>query len=278
MDKERQSDLDKQKSIDSKTASNRPHKDKNILSSLNRALKIMDLLSVRSDLGVTEISRITGYDKASVYKMLYTMQHRGYVIKTDGARYSLSSKLSANSGQTLVRQNIVDAAAPYIRRLRDDCRETVLLGVLNINGKVIFTCKEEGLSPESIRTRTAYEIDAYTNAAGKILLANLDEPMLKSILSNIQVYPHTPDTVPDERSLLSQLADLKGASCAEQYDENYVGHSDIAAPIRGENGRCIATLSIACPTDVLKQKRETFLPLLLDTARALSADMGWKEA
>ena len=56
-------------------------KDKNILSSLNHALKIMDLLSVRSNLGVTEISRITGYDKSSVYKMLYTMQHRGYVVK-----------------------------------------------------------------------------------------------------------------------------------------------------------------------------------------------------
>ena len=52
------------------------HKDKNILSSLNHALKIMDLLSVRSNLGVTEISRSTGYDKASVYKMLYTMQHQ----------------------------------------------------------------------------------------------------------------------------------------------------------------------------------------------------------
>ena len=166
-------------------------------------------------------------------------------------------------------------AAPHIRRLRDECGETVLLGVLNINGKVIFTCKEEGLSPDSIRTRTAYEIDSYTNAAGKLLLANLDPQMLKSILSGIRFYAHTPATVSDEDSLLSQLDALRDASYSEQYDENYFGHSDIAAPVRDESGRCIATVSIACPTEVLREKREVFLPLLLNTAGAISADMGW---
>ena len=254
---------------------NTPHKDKNILSSLNHALKILDLLSVRSNLGVTEISRITGYDKASVYKMLYTMQHRGYVVKTDGARYAISSKLSANGGQTQARQNVVDVAAPYLRRLRDECGETVLLGVLNINGKVIFTSKEEGLSPESIRTRTAYEIDAYTNAAGKLLLANLDPAMQKSILSGLQLYAHTPATVSDQEALLRQLDALRDAPYAEQYDENYFGHSDIASPIRDQSGRCIATISIACPTEVLQEKREEFLPYLTASAGAISVEMGW---
>ena len=255
-----------------------PHKDKNILSSLNHALKIMDLLSVRSNLGVTEISRITGYDKASVYKMLYTMQHRGYVVKTEDARYSLSSKLAANGGQAVARQNVVDVASPYMKRLRDRCGETVLLGVLNINGKVIFTSKEEGFSPESIRTRTAYEIDAYTIAAGKILLANLDPPILDSILTGIRVFPHTPETVPDEVALRAQLDALRDASFAEQYDENYFGHGDIAAPVRDENGRCIAALSIACSTSVLKENREDFLQQLLAAARSVSLEMGWRDS
>ena len=253
-------------------------KDRNILSSLNHALKIMDLLSVRSNLGVTEISRITGYDKASVYKMLYTMQHRGYVVKTEDARYSLSSKLAANGGQDQSRQNVVDVAAPFLRRLRDLTGETVLLGVLNINGKVIFTCKEEGLSPDSIRTRTAYEIDAYTNAAGKLLLANLDEAMRTSILSGIVVYPHTPETIADEAELIRELEALKTASYAEQYDENYIGHADIAAPVRDETGRCIAALSIACPTEVLRNKKEVFLPLLLNAADSISRKMGWTDS
>ncbi len=258
-----------------KNKDNTSPKDKNILSSLNHALKIMDLLSVRTNLGVTEISRITGYDKASVYKMLYTMQYRGYVIKTDDARYSLSSKLSANGGQAVARQNIVDVAAPFMQRLRDQTGETILLGMLNINGKVIFTNKKEGLSEDSLRIRTAYEIDAYTIASGKLLLANLDEPMLSSILDSIRITPHTPYTVSGETELLDQLKALRGASFAEQYDENYVGHADISAPIKGDDGRFIASLSIACPTEVLKAKRDEFLPLIIDAAESISAQMGW---
>ena len=250
-------------------------KDKNILSSLNHALKIMDLLSVRSNLGVTEISRITGYDKSSVYKMLYTMQHRGYVVKTDDARYALSSKLSVNGGQTLERQNVVDVAAPYMKRLRDDCGETVLLGILNVNGKLIFTSKEEGTAEDSIRIRTAYELDAYTTASGKILLANLDENMQKSILNGIRISYHTPYTVKDMESLQQQLEAVRGVAYAEQYDENYFGHSDIASPIWDETGRCISALSIACPTAVLIEKKHDFLEMLLKTSKAISKEIGW---
>ena len=253
------------------------HKDKNILSSLNHALKILDLLSVRSNLGVTEISRITGYDKASVYKMLYTMQHRGYVVKTTDARYMISSKLSANGTQAQTRQNVVDVSAPYVRRLRDVCGQTVLLGILNINGKVIFTYKEEGLSDDSIRTRTAYEIDAYTNASGKLLLANLDPAIQESILGGIQFFAHTPLTITDASVLSSELEKLRNASFAEQYDENFFGHADIASPIRDEGGRVIAALSIACNTEILKEQREIFLPLLVDSASTISREMGWKE-
>ena len=101
-------------------------------------------------------------------------------------------------------------------------------------------------------------------------------PMLKSILGGIKIYAHTPATVADEAELVAQLEALKGADHAEQYDENYYGHGDIAATVRDETGRCIATVSIAAPTEVLRERREEFLPLLLETAGKISSDMGWK--
>ena len=53
-----------------------------LLNSVNNTLKILDLLSVRDSLGVAEISRLLKLDKTSVFKMLYTLEHRDYVIKT----------------------------------------------------------------------------------------------------------------------------------------------------------------------------------------------------
>lgn len=253
-------------------------KDKNILTSLNHALKVLDLLSVRDQLGVSEISRITGYDKSSVYKMLYTLEHRGYVIKTPEARYGLSGKLSGHGDQASSRQNTTDVAIPYMWRLRNDCDETVYLGVLNTNGRVIFIHKEDGRAPDSVVTRTAYEIDAYTNATGKVLLANLDMVMQESLVSAMHLQPHTERTITSAQKLMEELARLRGASWAEQYDENYVGHSDLASPIYDADGRCIAALSITCATTTLREKKEYFLPLLLQSSENISRKMGWRRS
>ncbi len=65
-----------------------------LLSSVNNALKILDLLSVRDNIGVAEISRLLKLDKASVFKMLYTLEHRDYVIKTADAKYRLGIKFT----------------------------------------------------------------------------------------------------------------------------------------------------------------------------------------
>lgn len=249
-------------------------RDKNILTSLNHALKVLDLLSIRSDLGVTEIAGIVGYDKSSVYKMLYTFERRGYVIKGPKARYRLSEKLSSHGSAAESRQNITDMAAPFMRRLRDECGETVYLGVLNTNGRIIFMHKEDGYSSDSIITRTGYEIDAYTNATGKILLANLDAPLRESLLKMIHFRAHTPLSITSPAALVEELTTLQGAAWAEQYDENYVGHSDIASPIYERGGRCIAALSITSPTAVLRKNRDRFRPLLIQAAEGISRKMG----
>lgn len=89
-----------------------------LLSSVNNALKILDLLSVRDNIGVAEISRLLKLDKASVFKMLYTLEHRDYVIKTADAKYRLGIKFTNYGNLVAERQTVADVAAPYLARLQ----------------------------------------------------------------------------------------------------------------------------------------------------------------
>jgi DNA-binding IclR family transcriptional regulator len=252
---------------------NEKKRDPNILTSLNHALRVLDLISVRGNLGVSELARVTGYDKSSVYKMLYTLEHRGYVIKTANAHYIPSKKI-VHYG-TAATGNITDAAIPYMRSLRDECGETVYLGVLNTSGRVITVHKEEGKSPDCIVTRVGYELDVYTIAAGKILLANLDMAMRTSILRTIRFKVYTPQTITSMERLKEELQLLRGAPVAEQYDENYPGHADLASPLFGDDGHCLAVLSIVCHTGTLKQRAAEFRPLLIKAANSISQSMGY---
>ena len=250
-------------------------KNKYILTSLNHALIILDLLSVRTNLGVTEISRITGYDKASVYKMLYTLQHRGYVVKNDNAQYNISEKL-AGTLKPRERENIGMIAAPYMNNLRDITEETVLLGVLNTNGRVVLMAKEEGIHNDSIKIRLGYELDSYSNALGKMLLSNLDDPFREALMKVVSIYPHTENTITDPEELNKQLAEYTGKDYVIQFDENYPNHSDVSSPVYDADGRVVAGLSIACSTDKMKAHQEFFTQQLIHYAKSISAAMGYR--
>ena len=252
------------------------YRDKNILTSVNHTLKVLDLLCVRTDLGVSEISRITGYDKASVYKMLYTLQHRGYVVKDDNAKYNISEKLATNI-KPAERQSVSDVSAPYLDMLRNVTKETAMLGVLNTNAKVVVLNKEDGLNPDSIKTRLAYELDAYSNSLGKILLSHLDKPFQDALIDMLQLYPLTPNTITDKDVFRKQLEEIRNADYVIQYEENYPGHSDFAAPIFDENGRVIAGISIVGPTNTMKEKQDIFIRHLVDTSETISRMMGYKK-
>ena len=251
-------------------------KDKNILSSLNRALKVLDLVSVRPGLGVSEIARSTGYDKASIYKMLYTLEHRSYIEKTEDARYYVSEKLAHRQDKGATNKDIIEVSIPYMQRLRDECRESVYLGVLNTNGRVIFLHMEAGLKADSINTRIGYEIDAYSTSTGKILLANLDDAMQASIVSRLSFRALTPTTVTSAAVLQAELDMLRGEIYAEEFGENYPGHSDGASPIFDEDGRCLAAISIVCPVHSLEQDNKRFRVMLIRTAKLISQKMGYQ--
>ena len=67
-------------------------KDRYLLSSLNNALCLLDLLSHASSLSLAELTHLSGMDKASVFRSLYTLEKNGYVQKLPEARYRLGMK------------------------------------------------------------------------------------------------------------------------------------------------------------------------------------------
>jgi DNA-binding IclR family transcriptional regulator len=77
--------------------------DKYLLSSLSNTLDILDLLSKHEELGVSEISRELNMGKASTFRMLYTLDKKGFVFKAPDAKYRLSIKFAIYGSVVLER-------------------------------------------------------------------------------------------------------------------------------------------------------------------------------
>jgi DNA-binding IclR family transcriptional regulator len=242
---------------------------------LDNGLKILDLLSVRDNIGVTEISQLSKLGKSSTYNILATLVWRGYVEKTPQSKYRLGPKLAALGGLVTERQHLGEVATPYIRDLRDKLHETVAINVLNTNGRAIIVQREEGDSPEHVRDRVGYEVDAHTTAIGKVLLAYLPETMRDEILSRLKYKVYTNKTIATPAKLLEVLQAVRSQGYAVDQDERYIGFGCIAAPIFDNSGLCVAALSVVCAETVFNSEKDHFLEELLVCAARISHQMGF---
>lgn len=250
---------------------------KYLMKSLNKALKVLDILSVREELSLTEICALTGLDKTSAFKILYTLERRSFVLKTANARYRVGEKIVHYNKRLTVRKNIVDVAQPIIHRLCKAMGETVTLAILNSNGRSINIYSEEGASTNHVPSRIGLELDAYSVPQGKVLLAYTSEQILQTILRDISFRAYTPTTISSPAQLNQVLEEIRANGYCADSNERYDGRSSVAAPIFDQNHECIATIALVCVTDTFREKKNLFLSEVLRASTEISAEMGYVE-
>ena len=250
-------------------------KDKYLLSSVDHALKVLDFLGVKDNIGMMEICRGCNLDKTSVFKILHTLERKDYVFKTANSKYRLGAKFMNYGDLVAQRQDLIEVATPYMQQLRDLCEETVYLGILNTVGKVLIMHKEKPTISGSADTRIGFELDAYTNSLGKVLLAYQHPPILKSMVEQYRFRPHTSKTILSAEELYDTLENIKKLGYSVDIDEQYEGYGSVSAPVFNAARQCVAGLSIVYPTKQQAPKKEMLIHEILPMASEISKRLGY---
>ena len=252
-------------------------KDKYLLSSVNNALKVLDFLGVRDSASMTEVCRGCNLDKTSVFKLLYTLERKDYVYKNPQGKYKLGVKFMNYGEHVAERQDLVEVAMPYMKTLKNNIQQPVYLGTLNTNGRVIILHKEKTDSLDSADTRIGFEMDAYTNSLGKVLLSQLNAPILQGLVEQYRFRPYTPKTIRSAPALYEVLEEIKTLGFCLDSDEQYLGHSSISAPIFNSHKQCVAGIGIVYPTSLVEEKKVEYAAQVLPIARDISEQLGYQE-
>lgn len=251
-------------------------KDKYLMSSVFNTLEIIDLLSEHQELGVADISKITGLGKASVFRMLYTLEKKDFVFKTTGAKYRLGIKFAHYGSIVLDNINLISLLKPYLEALRDNNNETVHLGILDEDLNVIFIAKESSTSTIQMTSRVGSRMPFYATATGKLLSAfSLDDEMEKKIRSYTLV-KLTNNTITTHDEFFKTLKIIKELGYAQDLEESEDGLTCYAAPVRDISGKVIAGISISGPTLRMERNKESLLKALNGTTESISKALGFK--
>ena len=100
------------------------------ISAVDRAFALLEALAENADIGVTELAERTGNTKSLVFRLLYTLEARGYVQKDPATRtYALGYRALYLADHVRQQSRLIVAAQPYLDSLVEETHENVFLVV-----------------------------------------------------------------------------------------------------------------------------------------------------
>lgn len=235
-----------------------------MIQSVSHALDVLEeLAKAGAEVGVTELSKRLKLHKNNVFRLLATLELRGYVEQNfDSEDYRLGVK-SLQLGQAyLAQSSLVAKALPVLRSLSEKTGETVSLATLQ-NGQVQFPLSVESKRPVKVAPRVAVSFPAKMNAAGRLLTAQLTDAVLAEILAT---------NTPQDAAIKSQLNELRNSG---QVIDRGATEADVVALsriVRGAKNEVVGAIEILVP--LYRAKVENLVPLLEEAATGLSVSLG----
>jgi IclR family transcriptional regulator, KDG regulon repressor len=238
---------------------------------LHKTLNILEIIKeAPSGLKLMELTRSLDLPKATVYRILTTLEGRGYLDRRQDGTYRLARKLFELQHPAPLEQILHKVAQPLMECLVNSSKETVNLGVLDGGEVVVINTVE---SPQSVRmsSKIGNRRYAHSSALGKVLLAGLQKEELLRVIRLKSLPRLTPHTLSTSRGLLAALSEIRRNGYAIDNQENELDGRCVGAPIFGPGDRVIAAMSISAPVFRMNvDQAVSFVPQLKDACTAIS--------
>jgi DNA-binding IclR family transcriptional regulator len=219
---------------------------------------------------LTALAGQLGEPKAKMHRHLSTLKHLGFVdqdAKTE--TYRLGLKL-VYIGQSAIDQfDLRRLAEPYMSRLRDLTRQTIVLST-PANGDAIINAVVESPNLVTISVRLGYRLPAHASAQGRLNLAFAPAAVQQRILAR-KLQAFTPRTLVDPAQMRERLAQIRRELFDVSMDETLLGISAVAAPILNFDNELVGAIAIVGTTqDVHQPVDPEQLKLLRACTKAIS--------
>ena len=247
-----------------------------IIQSVSHALDVLEQFTGEPDeLGVTELSKRLKLHKNNVFRLLATLEARGYIEQNKATENYRLGVRCLRVGQRFVMQTgLLRQARPVMQQVAKTCHETSFITVMR-DGCAIALDAVEAEQPVRMVSRIGDPLPLHCTAAGKMHLAFADDELRASLPEALQKF--TEKTLVDRQALGQQLKKIVENGFAVDVGEHIEDVRSVAVPIRDYTRAVVGTLTVSGPAYRLSQERleKEIVPLMLKAGRELSTRLGF---
>lgn len=222
-----------------------------------RAAHLLDLLrGSEGGASLHELASRSGLAKASAFRIVRTLESVGLVERDGSAdNYRLGVRCLELGQAYLEQTDLRREALPVLERLRDRFDETVHLGVLDDDLRVVYLEKLETTQAVGIMmSRIGRTAPSYCTGLGKALLAWHEGDPAAVLAERGQLRNFTRNTIHRPAELRRELARIREQGYSLDLEEHEEGVRCVAAPVVGPGGGVVAAISLAGPAQRLSER------------------------
>jgi IclR family acetate operon transcriptional repressor len=241
------------------------------VQSVDRALLIIETLA-EDDEGyrLSDLAVRTGLSTSTVHRLLATLEKRRFV---QFDRYESKWHVGAQSfavGATFARRrNFVAQAMPYLRKLRDQTRETANLAVVDDESIIVLTRMESREIMRSL-TKVGGRVAMVASGVGKAVLATYSDEDVNAIIRRQGMPRLTEKSIVRPSELFKELEAIRRQGYAVDDEEARIGLRCVAAVVYSDCSEPLAAISVSGMASRVTRER---LPALGRTVREVAAEL-----
>jgi DNA-binding IclR family transcriptional regulator len=246
--------------------------DRYLVPALQRGLDLLAQFSRHTpELSGAELSRKLDLPRASVFRMLHTLEKSGFVERVgEGTQYKLSLGVLRLGFEYLASMELTEHGRPVIEALRDASGYSAHI-VVRDQREVVFVAKAIGKSTQFHAIQVGARLPAHATVLGRQLLCCMTMDELTALYPEDALQSYTPKTPKTVAELKAQLDIDKRNGYGISQGGFETGISTIASPVLNDRLEVIAAVSIAVPAQHLDSKMtDTLVPLVQEAAAALT--------
>ncbi len=226
----------------------------------------------RPGMSLSEVAAATGLARPTARRMLLTLEELGYVRSAQGV-FALTPRVLELGMAYIGSSSIWDIARPHMEQLVGYTHESSSLAQLD-GSDIVYVARVAVQKIITLAVTIGTRFPALQTSLGKVLLAELPPDELERVLAEPSRSGITPLWLPNVEERDRVLCEVRTRGWALTDEHLARGIRSIAAPVRDGSSHVVAALNIsvhAAETSI-ETLTEQYLPLLLQTATAISTD------
>ncbi|MGE3877335.1 MAG: IclR family transcriptional regulator [Parvibaculaceae bacterium] len=247
-----------------------------MIRSVEAAIQILLVFAEHDrELGVTELSEITGFSKSHVAKVLGVLKNEKVIEQSRTRKYRVGQKLFMLGSRFVEMNPLARLSLPRMRELADKTGHSITLSARS-GDDIVHVVAVDGENYPDCRWRVGRPIIHHTSAVGRVLLAYTPRHHVEQLLQKKGLPPLTSRTITDRDEFFGALAATRERGYAGTWSEGVEGLGAIAVPVMDRNKEVVAALAAIFPAHLVTEE-EQITPLrrqLHRSAQRISLSLG----